>query len=145
MIDTQYMEQEPEIVTDTKIIVSTIHSYKGLSGETIILYNADRNLNRINEPTYIYDESSKQICFNKDEMTLNNYAIKEDNNFKELVAQRICENLEEELRLFYVGCTRAKEKLIIACENKQSKIKYIIENNPSYVSYIRWIIESKVL
>jgi len=42
MIETQQMEQEPEIITKAAIIVSTIHTFKGLSSDIVILHNADR-------------------------------------------------------------------------------------------------------
>ena len=134
MIDTQQMEQEPETVTKAPVIVSTIHTYKGLSADIIILYNADRNLYRASSPLYEYDVPTKTICFNKNAMVLSNYSIPEDKHFEDIRYKQLIENLEEELRLLYVACTRAKEKLILATNSNESRIAYIIRNNPDYVS-----------
>lgn len=144
MIDTQQMEQEPETVTKAPVIVSTIHTYKGLSADIIILYNADRNLYRASSPLYEYDVPTKTICFNKNAMVLSNYSIPEDKHFEDIRYKQLIENLEEELRLLYVACTRAKEKLILATNSNESRIAYIIRNNPDYVSYYRWVIESNL-
>ncbi len=145
MIETQQMEQEPEIVTKAPIIVSTIHTFKGLSSDIVILHNADRNLYRASNQLYEFDEQVNMICFNKNAMVLSNYTIKEDKYFETIRYRQIINNLEEELRLLYVACTRAREKLILSNKYDEDKIKYFIKENPNYVSYIRWVLESKVL
>lgn len=144
MIETQQMEPEPEIISKATITVSTIHTFKGLSSDIIVLYNADKNLYKDSNLLYEFDEDSNLICFNKNAMVLNNYSIKEDKNFENIRCKQIISDLEEEIRLFYVACTRAKEQLIIANKNTEGRIKYLINQNPNYVSYIRWILESKL-
>lgn len=144
MIETQQMEPEPEIISKATITVSTIHTFKGLSSDIIVLYNADKNLYKDSNLLYEFDENSNLIYFNKNAMVLNNYSIKEDKNFENIRCKQIISDLEEEIRLFYVACTRAKEQLIIANKNTEGKIKYLINQNPNYVSYIRWILESKL-
>ena len=145
MIDTQQVEQEPETITKAQIIVSTIHTYKGLSADAVVLYNADKNLLRENISPYEIDEITQKVYFNKNVIIPSNNAIKEDKEFQVVANKKLFEDMEEELRLLYVACTRAREKLIIASNNIESKIKFIIKNNPNYVSYIRWVLESKVL
>ena len=144
MIDTQQVEQEPETITKAQIIVSTIHTYKGLSADAVVLYNADKNLLRENNSPYEIDEITQKVYFNKNVIIPSNNAIKEDKEFQVVANKKLFEDMEEELRLLYVACTRAREKLIIASNNVESKIKFIIKNNPNYVSYIRWVLESKV-
>ena len=144
MIETQQMEQEPEITNKSSVIISTIHTYKGLAADIVILYNADRNLFRNINSLYEYNEQEDCIAFNKNSLVLSNYTIKEDENFDRFQRTKFIAYLEEEIRLLYVACTRAKNQLIISNSNAESKIKYIIENNPNYVSYFRWILESKV-
>jgi len=144
MIETQQMEQEPEVSNKSKITISTIHTYKGLAADIVILHNADRNLFRNSNSLYEYDEDENSLAFNKNALVLSNYTVKEDEEFDNYQRKKFISYLEEEIRLLYVACTRARNKLIISNSNAESKIKYIIENNPNYVSYFRWILESKV-
>lgn len=144
MIETQQTEQEPETVAQSRIIVSTIHTFKGLSADAVVLYSADRNLFRENNAPYEYDELLQEIHFNKNVIIPNNTTIKEDAGFKQISQQRLLDYLEEELRLLYVACTRAREKLIIHNSNSESRLKYICEMNKYYTSYSRWIKESKL-
>lgn len=144
MIDTQQMEQEPEVNTNDKIIVSTIHAFKGLTADSVIIYHADRNLYRDDNILYEFDETENKLCFNKDAMSLSNKSLPEDKEFVKLRNRHIIKNLEEELRLMYVACTRARLNLIIFNKHKRRTIDFIIERNRNYVSYTRWILESKL-
>ena len=128
----------------TTFTISTIHTYKGLAADIVILHNADRNLFRNSNSLYEYDEDENSLAFNKNALVLSNYTVKEDEKFDNYQRKKFISYLEEEIRLLYVACTRARNKLIISNSNAESKIKYIIENNPNYVSYFRWILESKV-
>lgn len=144
MIETQQTEQEPETVSKSRIIVSTIHTFKGLSADAVVLYGADKNLFRENGSPYEFDEEKQEIYFNKNVVIPNNTIIGDDVGFKDISQQRLLEYLEEELRLLYVACTRAREKLIIHNSNSESRLKYIREMNKNYISYSRWIKEAKL-
>jgi len=144
MIETQQTEQEPETVSKSRIIVSTIHTFKGLSADAVVLYGADKNLFRENGSPYEFDEEKQEIYFNKNVVIPNNTIIGDDVGFKDISQQRLLEYLEEELRLLYVACTRAREKLIIHNSNSESRLKYIREMNKNYISYSRWIKETKL-
>ena len=144
MINTQQNEPESEVVFESPIIISTIHTFKGLAGDIVILYNADRNLYRVSNTQYEYEENDNLISFNKNAIVLNNYAVAEDENFEYIKHNNLIERLEEEIRLFYVACTRAKKKLIIMNYRSRDKLNYLIENNDDYVSYYRWLKESNL-
>ena len=144
MIDTQQVEQEPETVIKEQVIVSTIHTYKGLSADVIVLYNSDKNLFRENDSPYEFDEETQEIYFNKNVIVPNNNTLGEDGGFKALSYKKQLEDLEEELRLMYVACTRAGEKLILHNSRNETKLKYLCKMQPEYTSYTRWILNSKL-
>ncbi len=61
---------------------------------------------------------------------------KQDIQYIKLLDQYINELLEEELRIFYVACTRAKHRLIFSsCKN--------INFNNSCVSQAKWLSENE--
>lgn len=114
MIDTQQQEPEPQIEINSPVVVSTIHSFKGLSGDIVVLYNADKNLVRDFRRLYKFDLDSYKIAFNKDALVLNNNSVENDQEYERIKNKKLIESLEEELRLLYVACTRAREKLVIS-------------------------------
>lgn len=142
MINTQQNEPEAEVIFESPIVVSTIHTFKGLAGDIVILYNADKNLYRVTNSQYEYNENDNCLSFNKNAIVLNNYTVEEDENFERAKYINLIEGLEEGIRLFYVACTRAKKKLVIMNSRNKSKLNYIIQHNGDYISYYRWLIES---
>lgn len=62
--------------------------------------------------------------------------VKQDIQYIKLLDQYINELLEEELRIFYVACKRAKHMLIfLSCKN--------ITFNNNCVSWSKWLSESE--
>lgn len=143
MIDTQQQEPEPQIEINAPVIVSTIHAFKGLSGNIVVIYNADKNLVKEFKTLYEFDLDTYKIAFNKDALLLNNNSVQSDSEYLKIKNKKLIENLEE-LRLLYVACTRAKDKLVISNTNSDTKIKYVKQHNPNYVSYTDWINNVKI-
>ena len=137
MILTGQDEAQPNIVQENSVTVSTIHTFKGLDSEVIIVNECDNNLNKFLFAATHYS-GSEGLSFNK-ESIVPNTDIPNDIIFENAKHQIIIDNLEEELRLMYVLMTRARKKLILLSRKTLDKVKYQIAQNSEYVSYLRWI------
>lgn len=137
MITTGQDESQPQVKQDNSVIVSTIHTFKGLDGEVVIVNGIDNNINKLYFADFHYTESVG-LSFNKDSL-LPNSSIDDDPNFVGIKKQIIIENLEEELRVMYVMLTRARNKIVLLSKKPKDKVDYIISHNKEYVSYLRWI------
>lgn len=137
MIITGQEENQPQVKQDNSVIVSTIHTFKGLDGNVIIVNGIDNNINKLYFADFHYTESNG-LSFNKNSL-IPNINMENDFNFEKVKKQIIVENLEEELRVMYVMLTRARDKIVLLSKHPRDKVKYIISQNPEYVSYLRWI------
>lgn len=118
-------------VSGNGIIISTIHKFKGLTADYVIIYKADDNLLNLKQPQYLI--ADKNIYFN--DMILDNRTkIKSDETYKKIYRKDFKECLEEELRVMYVALTRAKHKTVLYCKKTASKIDWLSKQN--YISYI---------
>lgn len=106
--------------------VNTMHTVKGLEYDTVIVYDPSDS-NMFPEYRYIWERSArdhsltvnefKKGILNYDEnylATLASYATV--NNSERVTSEDVKDRIESERRLFYVACTRAKKKLIIATD-----------------------------
>ena len=137
MITTDQEEAQPQTIQENSVTVSTIHSYKGLDNDVIIVNEVDNNLNKLHFADIHYSKS-EGLSFNK-ESIIPSAKIESDNNFILARQQIIIDNLEEELRIMYVMMTRARKRIILNSKNPLDKVKFKIANNKEYVSFLRWI------
>ena len=115
------------------VTVSTIHKAKGLEFPVVIIVNCDKELIRISTThEVVFDSENKRIAYNQ-------YFFKGrllDEEYDKVMLSATKLYLEEELRIFYVGCTRAKKKLVLL--SRESKEKVL--NNGA--SWAQWALES---
>ena len=132
-----YLSQKTDNLNDdfvssgNGITISTIHKFKGLTADYVIIYKADDNLLSLKKPQYLIVD--RNIYFN-DTILDNKTKIESDKAYKQIYQKEFKESLEEELRVLYVALTRAKHKTVLYCVNSDSKIDWLKKQN--YISYI---------
>lgn len=122
------------------ISVYSIHKAKGLSFPVVIVPYLETNLIRpITKPKIILNTTKNRcsIAFNSNEVS---ETLKPDSEYIKLLERKTIEQLEEELRIFYVACTRAKHKLVLMSDKNKSELK-----SNSYwkddVSIAKWLMQ----
>ncbi len=116
------------------VSIYTVHKSKGLSFPVVIVSDMDNSLINLKQfPKIIMrcEDSKLTIGFAEDLLG------QKDDQYTKLLDQYTIEMLEEELRVLYVACTRAKHMLVFLC--KQSK-DYIL-SIPNNVSWAKWVVE----
>ncbi|MBR4003037.1 MAG: ATP-dependent helicase [Clostridia bacterium] len=136
MVITGQEENQPQTNQENSVTISTIHTFKGLDSNVIIVNEVDNNLNKNQFADFYYTES-EGLSFNKDTI-VPNANLEKDINFETSKKQIIIDNLEEELRLMYVMLTRARNKVVLNSRKTLEKVKYQSAQNNEYVSYLRW-------
>lgn len=119
-----------------RVNITTIHSSKGLEYPIVILagLNSDLGSNKVEEADIkIHKNLGIALKSNEEEKTIFEKAIK-------IVEKK--EALAENLRLLYVGMTRAENHLFITAEADFSKITKVDENSIYFVParYINYIL-----
>ena len=105
----------PIAQTERGVRLMTIHASKGLEFETVFIVNASQkaNLRELVEPVQIHDEFGVAMsCYHHEKKALNTPL--EMKIAKERIRRR---RVSEELRIFYVGMTRAVERLIVVAHD----------------------------
>lgn len=146
MIMTKQEEDDAEIPEQERaqgvIRLYTIHKAKGLSFPIVIVPCLDNKLNRpITLPNVIMDIQSipPRIAFNKDAVS---DILPIDKEYSDMLSINQIKQLEEEVRIFYVACTRAKHRLILASTRSVDKVKQTLKWE-SYASVAKWLIDMK--
>lgn len=112
----------------------TIHKAKGLSFPVVIIANTDKALlNPKKFPKAIMECKDGKTAIGFSETIIG----KEDIQYKKLLGMRISKLIEEELRLLYVACTRAKHMLVFSSNTSINKYNQQLQE-----SWLKWIIES---
>ena len=144
MISTSQEEDEADIpeVERSQGVVSlySIHKAKGLSFPIVIIPNCDNKLNRpITKPKIILDLKSEKpaLAFNCETIS---DSIIPDTEYLRLLDANVKEQLEEEIRVFYVACTRAEKQIIVASTNTKDKVMQTLRYR-DYASVTRWLLE----
>lgn len=130
---------EAQIANDSfdAVKIMTIHKSKGLEFPVVFLVNLNKSFN-------FSDAYGKCIIHSK--LGVGMDYLEEDTNvrskniIKSGIAKQIeLDAIEEEMRLFYVACTRAKEKLIMVAPNvKAETLRALVsqrENPNFYLGY----------
>lgn len=146
MISTNQEEDEasvPEVERDNGVVrLYSIHKAKGLSFPIVVIPNCDNKLNRpITKPKIILDLKAEQptIAFNSEVVSPD---LSQDDVYNNLLEANIREQLEEEIRVFYVACTRAEKQIVIAnTKSKEDVLQTLWYRD--YASVSRWLLEMK--
>ena len=146
MISTNQEEDEasvPEIERNNGMVrLYSIHKAKGLSFPVVVIPNCDNKLNRpITKPKIILDLKAEQpvIAFNSEVVSSK---LIQDDLYNGLLEANTREQLEEEIRVFYVACTRAEKQIVIAnTKSKEDVLQTLWYRD--YASVSRWLLEMK--
>ena len=144
MISTNQEEDEAEIPEVDRrsgvVTLYSIHKAKGLSFPIVVIPNCDSKLNRpITKPKIIFDSRAEKPAIGFDSEMFSD-ELPPDAEYLRMYEGNIAEQLEEEIRVFYVACTRAKYQIILSCDNKQDKVQQTVYYR-DYASVIRWLLE----
>lgn len=97
--------------TDDAVRIMTVHKSKGLEFPIVFVANMEKKFNVMDtrKKSAIHFEMGIGMDYIDDSTR-----IKQNNIFKAAINRKIqLDGIEEEMRLFYVACTRAREKLIL--------------------------------
>lgn len=144
MISTKQEEDEayiPEIERNNGVVsLYSIHKAKGLSFPIVIIPCCDNKLNRpITKPKFILNLKSDnpKIAFNSETLS---QSLPPDREYIRMIDFNVKEQLEEEIRVFYVACTRAKKQLVIASTNSEEQVVKTLKYR-DYASVSKWLLE----
>lgn len=147
MISTNQEEDEadiPEAERNTGVIsLYSIHKAKGLSFPIVVIPCCDNKLNRpITKPKIILALKSERptLAFNAEIIS---NSLTPDKEYLRMLKNNVKEQLEEEIRVFYVACTRAESQIIIANTKSKEQVMQTLRYR-DYASVSKWLIESKV-
>lgn len=126
-------------VSEDGIVMSTIHSSKGLEYPIVILAGAGKNINESEKElvSYLKDEGVCAASFDQDKRRRKDTVALTYANF---IKRK--EELNEELRLLYVALTRAKNHLCIIGEVSNKAFEDLSYNVFESQSYMKMILSS---
>ena len=122
---------------DNTVKIMTIHKSKGLEFPVVFLANTNKQFN-------LMDARKKSIVHSKYGIGIdyidNDKRVRTRNLIKFAIVKRIeLDTIEEEMRLFYVACTRARDKLIFTAagvdKKKLEKMTAQRKNDSLYLGY----------
>ena len=144
MISTRQEEDDADIAESERkngvIRLYSIHKAKGLAFPIVIVPFIDNRLNRpITKPKIILDIKADPPMLAIDNETVGK-ELSVDKDYSAMLKERIIEHLAEEIRIFYVACTRAKHNLILCCNRPFTySVKALQWEN--YASITKWLCE----
>lgn len=144
MISTNQEEDEadiPEVDRNNGVVtLYSVHKAKGLSFPIVILPYLDNKLNRpITKPKIILDIKSENPAIAFD-FNFVNEELQSDIEYERLLSNHTKGQLEEEIRVFYVACTRAEKQIIFATKYNKNKIMSISKHD-DYASVMKWVLQ----
>lgn len=144
MISTNQEEDEAEIPEVDRrsgvVTLYSIHKAKGLSFPIVIIPCCDSKLNRpITKPKIIFDSRSDTPAIGFDS-ELYSGDLPADAEYIRMYESNIAAQLEEEIRVFYVACTRAKYQIVLSCASNIQKVQQTTFYR-DYASVIKWLMQ----
>ncbi|MCP4049861.1 MAG: UvrD-helicase domain-containing protein [bacterium] len=118
---------DPEPITPNAINILSIHASKGLEFPVVILPECGKSFNLASNSKLIISRKYGLGLYYRSNQ--NKYENKLRNKIKQQIED---DTINEEKRLFYVSCTRAKDHLLIS-GSKKSTSK---QNNKTYLDFI---------
>ncbi|MBQ3546704.1 MAG: helicase-exonuclease AddAB subunit AddA [Lachnospiraceae bacterium] len=122
---------------DNTVKVMSIHKSKGLEFPVVFIANVKKKFNFMDasKKAVILDDMGVGIEYFDDDTRIVSKSFA-----KEAISEKIRLNvIEEELRIFYVACTRARDKLIFTTSGKSledfEKVSVAIEEDREYLGY----------
>ena len=135
--------------TEQGVRLMTIHASKGLEFETVFIVNASQsvNLRELYEPVQVHDEFGLAMTGYHHEKKAIDIPLEMKIARERMRRQRV----SEELRIFYVGMTRAVERLIVVAhdrfpEKTRKKQSYYatVYGGVESPSLYHWMVGAKV-
>lgn len=124
---SQISDQEPLAFLDTEnsdaVKIMTIHAAKGLEFEAVFIPSLDYQLYKHNNDNFIYDTSTDDDA----RLGLCIKALETEDMFKDIENKKKIENKHEELRILYVGVTRAIRFLSLSGVEKNTNTQTILD------------------
>lgn len=144
MISTRQDEDDADIAESERrngvIRLYSIHKAKGLAFPVVIIPCLDNKLNRpITKPKIILNVKVDPPMLAVDSAAVEN-GLPVDKDYTALLNVKTIEHLTEEVRVFYVACTRAKHKLILSCNKPFADTKNTLQWS-NYASISKWLCE----
>jgi len=126
MISSGKVEDEAEVPSEDRargvITLCTIHKAKGLEFPIVVIPFADMPLVRKNTGPKIILAADRGIdlAFHSDWLSRGGQL---DLEYKKASEQSVKLAIEEELRIFYVACTRAEHMLVLSCGGSERRVR----------------------
>lgn len=144
MISTHQDEDEADVPETERtagvVTLYSIHKAKGLSFPIVIIPCCDNKLNRpITRPKIIFDSQSEHSAIAFDSEALSDL-LPIDNEYVRMFDDNVIKQLEEEIRVFYVACTRAEKQIILLNNSSKSRVMQTL-NFREYASVSKWLLE----
>ncbi len=118
------------------VSVKTYHASKGLEFPFVFLCQLDHSMTGMKRNFCTHNELGFAFAFNDNDRLLNKSSL----YYNYLSDISALEEKSERLRLLYVGCTRAKEKLFVCCAPNAGGTKSyenVINDKIKYISRLR--------
>ena len=110
---------------DDVVRVMSIHSSKGLEFKCVILANAALRYSTKSFEKSVAVQFDSELGVGMDFYDLKKGYYIDTQKKKDIIAKKMIENKEEEMRVLYVALTRAEERLIITGSTPQTGSKYL--------------------
>lgn len=146
MISTNQEEDEAEIPEVDRcsgvVTLYSIHKAKGLSFPIVVIPNCDSKLNRpITKPKIIFDSRAEKPAIGFDSEMFSD-ELPPDAEYLRMYEGNIAEQLEEEIRVLYVACTRAEKQIVITnIKSREQVMQTLLYRD--YASVSRWLLEAQ--
>ena len=93
----------------------------------------------ITRPKIIFDSQSEHSAIAFDSEALSDL-LPIDNEYVRMFDDNVIKQLEEEIRVFYVACTRAEKQIILLNNSSKSRVMQTL-NFREYASVSKWLLE----
>ncbi|MBZ4662708.1 MAG: hypothetical protein JG776_390 [Caloramator sp.] len=134
-------QKEGQAFLDTEnsnaVKIMTIHASKGLEFEAVFIPSLDYEIAKSNKKKFVYDKFGNENA--RYGIVINHDAIKKDGLYKYVEEKRKEEEKKEEIRIFYVGVTRAIRYLSLSAVRKKREstlINYLVDCGINFERYV---------
>ncbi|MBI2712000.1 MAG: ATP-dependent helicase [Bdellovibrio sp.] len=129
----------PAPKTQGQLSILTLHGSKGLEFRNVILLDFGPKTRASDAPLLFWDRTQGAYLAKRDEQGQREKKSQVENSWRELERRK---NLAESKRLFYVGLTRAQERLILVCPQMEDPFEKVDRQKVYQEDYWRGWVES---